>query len=177
LAAPDLDDYNGVLHALAGESSDRNIALAAIRLVHADRGATIDEQEIPDASERMRGGDSRRTRAQRDGRSPDKRSARPNHRQDGTVGKGARRGGAAASSGETGFVYVSVGRKSGIRPGDLVGAIANETGLAGREIGPIRITDNYSVVGVPSGSVEHVVSTMGSTTLRGKRAKVRPYST
>ena len=30
LSSPDLEDYNTVLHALAGEDSDRNIALAAI---------------------------------------------------------------------------------------------------------------------------------------------------
>ncbi len=35
-----------------GEDSDRNIALAAIKLVHAERGAMLDEREIPDASER-----------------------------------------------------------------------------------------------------------------------------
>ena len=43
-----------------------------------------------------------------------------------------------------------MGRNGGIRPADLVGAIANESGLTGREIGPIRITDHSSVVGVPA---------------------------
>ncbi len=71
---------------------------------------------------------------------------------------------------------MSLGRKGGVRPGDLVGAIANETGLSGREIGPIRITDNYSVVGVPAGAVDTVVSAMGNTVMRGKKAKVRRYS-
>ena len=71
---------------------------------------------------------------------------------------------------------MSLGRKGGVRPGDLVGAIANETGLSGREIGPIRITDNYSVVGVPASAVDNVVSTMGNTVMRGKKAKVRRYS-
>ena len=55
LTAVDLEDFNTVLHALAGEDSDRNIALAAIKLVHESRGATIDELEIPDASDRLRG--------------------------------------------------------------------------------------------------------------------------
>ena len=55
LTAVDLEDFNTVLHALEGEDSDRNIALAAIKLVHESRGATIDELEIPDASDRLRG--------------------------------------------------------------------------------------------------------------------------
>ena len=50
----------------------------------------------------------------------------------------------------TGFVFVGLGRDSGIRPADIVGCIANETNLEGRQIGPIRITDRYSVVGVPA---------------------------
>ena len=39
LASPDLEDYNSILHALSGDDSDRNIALAAIKIVHAERGA------------------------------------------------------------------------------------------------------------------------------------------
>jgi len=154
LSAVDLEDFNVVLHALAGEDSDRNIALAAIKLVHESRGATIDEREIPDASDRLRGtSEGRRSAAKR----PDRQ-------------KPVRREGAA-----TAFVHVNLGRRAGMRPGDLVGAIANETGLAGREIGPIRIADAYSVVGVPEASVERVITAMQSTTMRGKRARVRRY--
>jgi ATP-dependent RNA helicase DeaD len=149
LASDDLRDYDTVLHALAGDGNDRTIALAAIRLVHQHDAGSLDEQEIPDASERVRP----RSAPQRD-RAP---SRQPAQHED------------------TGFVYVSLGRRGGVRPGDLVGAIANETGLSGREIGPIRITDTYSVVGVPAGAVDRVVSTMGSTVLRGKRAKVRHF--
>ena len=70
---------------------------------------------------------------------------------------------------------IDVGHDDGVKPGNIVGAIANETGLVGREIGPIRIADNYSVVGVPERSVEHVIASMASTTMRGKRARVRRF--
>jgi ATP-dependent RNA helicase DeaD len=163
LAADDLDDYNSVLHALAGEGDDRTVALAAIKLVHEARGATLDELEIPDASDRLRGGTRQRAGDERRGPKKQKGSKR------------ADRDAATSASGETGFVYVSLGRRAGIRPGDLVGAIANESGLSGRQIGPIRIADAYSVVGVPEGSVDHVVTSLGSTTMRGKRARVRRY--
>ncbi|HSL74868.1 MAG TPA: DEAD/DEAH box helicase [Ilumatobacteraceae bacterium] len=164
LAAVDLEDFNVVLHALAGEDSDRNIALAAIKLVHESRGATIDELEIPDASDRLRGKPS-------DGAKKfDKKAPRNTGEKDRSGSKGQRSGGAG-----TAFVHVSLGRKAGVRPGDLVGAIANETGLVGREIGPIRIAEAYSVVGVPEASVDHVINTMQSTTMRGKRARVRRF--
>jgi ATP-dependent RNA helicase DeaD len=164
LSAVDLEDFNVVLHALAGDDSDRNIALAAIKLVHESRGATIDELEIPDASDRLRGTPS-------DGKKKfDKKAPHNAGEKDRKGKKGQRSGGAG-----TAFVHVSLGRKAGVRPGDLVGAIANETGLVGREIGPIRISEAYSVVGVPEASVEHVIDTMQSTTMRGKRARVRRF--
>ena len=164
LTSVDLEDFNTVLHALAGEDSDRNIALAAIKLVHESRGATIDELEIPDASDRLRGKPS-------DGKKKfDKKAPHNAGEKDRKGKKGQRSGGAG-----TAFVHVSLGRKAGVRPGDLVGAIANETGLVGREIGPIRISEAFSVVGVPEASVEHVIDTMQSTTMRGKRARVRRF--
>jgi ATP-dependent RNA helicase DeaD len=49
--ADDLDDYYPVLNELKGEATDRDIALAALRMVHLARGAVLDEREIPDASE------------------------------------------------------------------------------------------------------------------------------
>ncbi len=152
LAADDLDDYQAVLHGLAGEDP-RRVALAAIKLVHEARGATTDEREIPDASV------------------PDRAPAR-GRRDDKARGGGAKR---PARGGETGFVHLDVGKRSGVRPADLVGAIANECGLSGRDIGPIRIADAYSVVGVPEASVEDVVRAMQSSLVRGKPTKVRRF--
>jgi ATP-dependent RNA helicase DeaD len=181
LTSPDLEDYNSILHALAGEDSDRNIALAAIKIVHAERGAMMDEREIPDASERFRNDAKKGDRKNYEGKSYDGKSYDGKKKFDKGGGKGkhgdrAERGAKPQSNGDTEFVYVSLGRKGGVRPGDLVGAIANETGLSGREIGPIRITENFSVVGVPAGSVDSVVSAMSNATMRGKKAKVRRYT-
>jgi ATP-dependent RNA helicase DeaD len=160
LTADDLDDYNPVLHGLAGEDSDRNLALAAIKLYHQARGATMDEKEIPDASEDR---PKKHKKKDRDDEhyGPGSKFTKPKPK--GNVGPG------------TSLVYIAMGRKAGMRPGDLVGAIANETDLVGREIGPIRISDNYSVVGVPEASVDTVIDALNATTIRGKKTKVRPY--
>ena len=72
--------------------------------------------------------------------------------------------------------YVGVGSRGGVRPGDIVGAIANETSLSGRDIGPIRISDHYSVVGVPDKAIGEVIAAINSTTVKGKRAKAREYT-
>ena len=159
LASDDLDDFYPVLNALAGESPQR-VALAAIRLFHELAGNVVDETEIPDISHRME-------------RRPDAggASARP--------GGKPMRGGERAIGGDkgaTGFIYVGFGRAAGIRPGDLVGAIANETNLVGREIGPIKITEKFAVVGVPDHSVDKVIAALKQTTIKGKKPTVRRYT-
>jgi ATP-dependent RNA helicase DeaD len=71
---------------------------------------------------------------------------------------------------EAGMVrlFVSLGRQDNVRPGDLVGAITNEAGLTGRQIGAIDIMDRTSFVEVPANFVSKVVAALNSTTLRGK---------
>src|SRR6185503_12030787 len=46
-------------------------------------------------------------------------------------------------------LFVGAGRAAGMRPSDLVGAIANEAGLAGDRIGSIQIAEGFSLVEVP----------------------------
>ena len=135
-----------MLHALRAEADERTIALAVVRLYHEATGNTVDDHEIPDVTMR-----------------PD----RP-------AGPRVRESGGAPQAG-TAFVYVGLGRNAGMRPNDLVGAIANETGLTGREIGPIRISDAFSVVGVPEGRLDAVIAQLRNVVIRGKAAQVRRY--
>jgi ATP-dependent RNA helicase DeaD len=60
-----------------------------------------------------------------------------------------------------------------VRPGDLVGAIANEAGLAGNQIGAIQIADRFSLVEVPSAQADDVIQALKGTTIKGKRVAVR----
>ena len=46
-------------------------------------------------------------------------------------------------------LFVGAGRKAGIRPGDLVGAITGEAGVTSRSLGAIEIADKFSLVEVP----------------------------
>jgi ATP-dependent RNA helicase DeaD len=69
-------------------------------------------------------------------------------------------------------LYVAAGRRAGVRPADLVGAIANETGLPGRRIGAIDVFDAYSLVEVPAERRDEVVRALARTTIRGERVAV-----
>jgi ATP-dependent RNA helicase DeaD len=159
LASDDLPGYEAVVSALDDEFDIRDIALAAVKLAHEAAGATVDEREIPDASHRLE------RPADRD------RGARP----DG--GKVARGQSAPRShSSGSGRLYIGVGHKDGVRAGDLVGAIANETNLTGSEIGPIKISEHFAIVGVPDGAVDVVVDALRKTTIKGKKATIRRYT-
>ncbi len=68
-------------------------------------------------------------------------------------------------------LFVDIGRKAGLRPGDLVGAIANEAGVPGRLIGAIDIYDTFSFVEVPDDQTERVITALGQTTIKGLPVK------
>jgi ATP-dependent RNA helicase DeaD len=161
LDADDLADYVDILEELS-DNTPRDVALAAIRLLHeADRTAA-DEQEIPDAFDVV--------------------ARRKQQRTTNAGAKGMRGGGRDGGErrrhlpeDEIGWLFVNLGRIEGVRPGDLVGAIANEAGIPGRDIGPIKIAQHHSKVGVPLEERDGVLARMRTTTVRGKKATVRKW--
>jgi len=162
-----LEDYAEVLYSLSGRAHERHVALAAIKLVHQASATTDDLTEIPDASEkRGKGKWDKGDRGTNGGKGKWDKKGKGRERE---------RGGGERYSGETGMIHIDLGRRAGLRPGDFVGAIANETNLSGSDIGPIRINDGYSVVGVPEDAVQRVIKAITATTVRGKKVKARRY--
>jgi len=155
LVAGDIDEQAGVLEAL-DEFDDRSIALAAIKLLREAEGGG-DEVEIPTAS--LTGG-------------PDgaKGKAKGGPKGAARIDRGRR-----TPDGPSASVYVNVGSRAGVRPADLVGAIANEAGIPGREVGPIRIADTYAVVGVPAAAVDDVIKALNKGSVRGRPVKARRF--
>jgi ATP-dependent RNA helicase DeaD len=70
-------------------------------------------------------------------------------------------------------VFVGAGRNAGLRPADIVGAIANEAGVSAREIGAIEIEDRFSLVEVSDHVAELAVQALRATSLRGQKVTVR----
>jgi ATP-dependent RNA helicase DeaD len=69
-------------------------------------------------------------------------------------------------------LFLTAGRQHGLRPGDVVGAIANEAGIKGDQIGPIHILDDTSFVEVPADKAQQVIEALTSTRLRGVKVNV-----
>ncbi len=69
-------------------------------------------------------------------------------------------------------LFINLGKKSKIRPGDIVGAISGETGLAGDMIGSIEIYDKFSFVEVPKKDAEKVIDIMNKSQIKGKSVNI-----
>jgi ATP-dependent RNA helicase DeaD len=69
-------------------------------------------------------------------------------------------------------IFITVGRAEGLRPTDLVGAIANEAGIPGHTIGAIDILDHCAFVEVPQEAADRVVKALQRTKIRGRRVRV-----
>ena len=79
-------------------------------------------------------------------------------------------GTAQRGRGEQGMtrLFLNIGRAQGIRPQDIVGAIANEANIPGRSIGAIDILDQSTFVDVPTASVQAVMEAMATIRMKGR---------
>jgi ATP-dependent RNA helicase DeaD len=156
LLGGDLDQHRVVVESLAEEFDVLDVAAAAVKLAHEASGARAaeDAEELPIAAPPP----APRVREAREGR-----KSRPGR---------ARREPAPADTDVT-RIYIGLGRKAGMRPGDLVGAIANEAGIDARAIGAVDIADRFSLVEVPDEAVDEIIGALRNTTIRGKRVVVR----
>ncbi len=151
----DLEGYRVVVETLADEFDVMEVALAAVKLAHEAGGGVEDEEEIPQIElHPERDGDRRRGRERRGERPGERRRAR-------SRGDGMTR------------LFIGAGRSAHIRPQDLVGAIAGETGLSGRDIGAIEIADRFSLVEVPEEAANEVITALRNTTIKGRKVNVR----
>ena len=199
LIEDDFGHYRVVVEGMAEEFDVLDVAAAAVKLAHEAEGNEADDEgedippvEIPEGRQardrksrgftgrefggRGAGGDRaerpRRVEAREGGLPPAERDYRerpPRERSEG----GARRGRGAPRDGNVSRIYVGLGRQAGVRPADLVGAIANEAGLDARDIGAIDIADRFALVEVPGDAVDGVIDALRGATIRGKRVLVR----
>jgi len=70
-------------------------------------------------------------------------------------------------------LFIGAGRTAGVRPRDLVGAIAGESGVDGRAIGAIEVSDRFSIVEVPDEHAQEIIAALRTSTIKGKKAAVR----
>jgi len=69
-------------------------------------------------------------------------------------------------------LFMTVGKKDNVGPGDLVGAITGETGVDADRIGRIDLKDTFALVEVEQGVAERVMKALNGTSIRGRSVRV-----
>jgi ATP-dependent RNA helicase DeaD len=68
-------------------------------------------------------------------------------------------------------LFLSVGERDGVRPGDLLGAVTGESGVDGTHVGKIDIHDTYTLVDVDTAVAERVLKAVNGITIRGRSVR------
>ena len=90
-------------------------------------------------------------------------------------GTGTQRTAPDPAAGPTGYtrVWVGIGRKDSVRPGDLVGALTKEVGLPATAIGKIDVRELFCLVEVQADTAERAARGLAGVTVRGRRLTAR----
>jgi len=190
------DRFRGVVEPLTEEFDLVDLTLAAVSLIEGAGITEEDEVELPSPALHEpenrpgaggRGGPGGRPRpgggpggtggpGPRPGPGFRGPSGSPVPRGRGVVRRGPRPPGAPHPSvpdGDWVQLWVGGGRRANIRPGDLVGAIANEAGVPGSVVGAIQLFDDFALVDVQASVVDGVADALRGARIRGQQVPVR----
>ncbi len=192
IAEGGLEQARAVVDRLAQDHDVLDIAAAAIRLLHDDPVGRAGVPGKPEGTRTRRSAGSTGTAADtsaRRGESLDEALAadrarpprvhdegRPQRRTSGDRPAATTRAGVRGrrdAAGPRTVLHVNIGKSAGVRPADLVGAIAGEANVDSSVIGAIRIGDDASLVDVPAALATRIMISLRNAKVRGRRVMVR----
>ena len=71
-------------------------------------------------------------------------------------------------------LFINIGKNQKVRPGDILGAIAGESGMPGKLVGCIDMFDKYTFVEVPREFASDVLNAMKHAKIKGKSINIEP---
>ena len=147
------------------EASPEVLLAALVKIAQGDEPLLLKESDRPDLHSKPRrdrdfDGGNRRDRDGGRGRDARRKSPRDSRRPD----EGKQR------------FRIEVGHVHGVKPGNIVGAIANEANIDSKHIGAIEIYDNFSTVDLPQGMPADTRQTLQGTRVAGQRLALREWS-
>lgn len=152
------------------ECTSLDVAAALLKLAMGEENEDIIDCSQParslDDLDRYYGRDSRggRSKGSRDGRGG------------GRDGRGGRYGREGRYDREDrddmARLFINIGKNQNIRPGDILGAVAGESGISGKMVGSIDMYDNYTFVEVPREYADAVLRAMKDVRIKGKNVHV-----
>lgn len=158
----DLSFFKQMLQDHAAATEVELIDIAAALADQLQQGRSFFATDLPKT--RRRENEGGRDRNERGGRDRFEREDRGGQ-QDRRRNSGPPRGGMQR-------YRIEVGRADNVKPGNIVGAVANEGGIDGDQIGPISIYDDYSTVDLPDGMPADVFQTLRKVRVAGKQLQL-----
>jgi len=152
-----LESFQDIVAELLEDRDPETVLLAAFALAHEMNGGDIED-------------DDRELSVALDG---DGKASGSSKAAKGGKASGGKSGKAPKPAAGKARIWVSLGRKSGVTPSDIVGAVTGEAGLKGRDVGPVKIQEFFSLVDVPEDKARKVVKALNHCTIRGRKAKVK----
>ncbi|MEQ1558835.1 MAG: DEAD/DEAH box helicase [Methyloglobulus sp.] len=163
LAAEELSFFSQLIEQYEQEHNVTALEIAAALAKLAQGDTPLLMQNLP-----KRPKDSRDDRDSREGKPS--RSDRPERFDRSQTERKPRRAGAANIEMET--FRIEVGHAHGVKPGNIVGAIANETGIDGDHIARIKIEDDYSTVELPAGMPKELFNELKKVRVVGQALNI-----
>lgn len=152
----DLKFYQEMIESIEQENNIPAIELAAglAKLLQGDVPFFLDEKPIKksDFKDRDRGGRRESSQGRHDRGPRKRRDSQPN--------EGMER------------FRLEVGRQHGVKPGNIIGCIANEAGLNGEDIQKLKIEDRYSMVDLPKDMPKDTFNDLKSAWVCGQQLKL-----
>ncbi|WP_223881258.1 DEAD/DEAH box helicase [Nesterenkonia ebinurensis] len=164
LSSEDLEEYRDLVTSYVAEHNTpaEDVAAALVAMVHDGRPLLLDEQgddELARAAAQSFDRDDRGPRGDRGDRGP----------------RGNKSGPPSADPGNA-IYKIAVGKKDGVNPGHIVGAITGEANLRGNQVGSINIYPTFSLVELPESLSPQQLDALSTARVGGRALRIEKDS-
>jgi ATP-dependent RNA helicase DeaD len=155
------------------EAAPEVIMAALAKIAQGDEPLILRESDRPD----LNAAPPRNDRSDRNDRAPRERGGRNERGGERGGERGPKRERKSGPPSEGMQRYrIEVGHTHGAKPGNIVGAIANEANISSKNIGSIEIYDNFSTVDLPKDMPKATHDTLQKTRVAGRSLGMREWS-
>ncbi|MFK5913513.1 MAG: DEAD/DEAH box helicase [Woeseiaceae bacterium] len=178
IASEGLEFYASIIEKYTTEHNIPAIEVAAAlaKMVQGDEPLLLSNAPVAQKSNRDRGdrNDSRGDRKGRDRGSRRDREGRGESSEHRPRRERSDRGEHVKEEGLQTY-RLEVGHDHGVKPGNIVGAIANEAGIDSKHMGRIQINDDYSTIDLPEGMPKDIFTDLKSVRVAGQKLNISVY--
>jgi ATP-dependent RNA helicase DeaD len=178
IAHKDLDIYHDIINQSIQENDHpiESIAAALAYLAQGSQPLFVSEKDFQKntefSNERSRG-DRKDNRNERPRRGTNDRN---NSRSDSGSDSSPRRKKKEHNDANMNSYRIEIGREDGVKPGNIVGAIANEADMDSKFIGSIKISANYSTVDLTKDMPKALFKKLQGAYICGKQTNMKPVN-